>query len=192
MVPGNRSSFRVDVSAAILDDLRSRLSRTLFTRRSGERPWIAGVDPEYLRELVAYWADGFDWQAREAELNAWPHYRAEIAGRQIHFVHVLGQRSPEVSAPLPLILCHGWPSSFVEMLPLVNRLTDPGSYGGDPAEAFDVVVPSLPGFLFSELPLGPLTRAAIAEILHVLMTGVLGFERYGAFGGDIGGAATQW
>jgi pimeloyl-ACP methyl ester carboxylesterase len=184
--------FRIDVSDEILDDLRSRLSRTRFTTPSAERPWDAGVDPEYLRDLVAYWAEGFDWRAREAELNARPHYRAEIAGRQIHFVHVLGRRPPEVPSPLPLILSHGWPSSFVEMLPLVDRLTDPGRHGEDPAAAFDVVVPSLPGFLFSDLPRRPLTRAAIAEVLHSLMTDALGFPRYGAFGGDIGGAATQW
>jgi pimeloyl-ACP methyl ester carboxylesterase len=192
MSPGTSSSFRIDVSDRTLDDLCSRLSRTRFTLRSAEQPWSAGVDPEYLRELVAYWADGFDWRAQEAELNERPHLRAEIAGRQIHFLHVPGRRPPEAAAPLPLILSHGWPSSFVEMLPLVDRLTDPERYGGDPIQAFDVVVPSLPGFLFSDLPSGPLTRAAIAEILHLLMTGVLGFERYGSFGGDIGGAANAW
>ncbi|HEY7049839.1 MAG TPA: epoxide hydrolase [Jatrophihabitantaceae bacterium] len=185
------SPFRIDVSDEVLDDLRSRLTRTRFTTRTDNQPWRAGADPDYLRDLVSYWADEFDWRTRETELNALPHYQAQIGGRRAHFLHVPAVRAAGAT-PLPLILCHGWPSSFVEMLPLVERLTDPTRYGGDPADAFDVVVPSLPGFLYSELPDVPLTRAAIAEILHQLMTGVLGYERYGAFGGDIGGAATAW
>ncbi|RZU72880.1 pimeloyl-ACP methyl ester carboxylesterase [Micromonospora kangleipakensis] len=184
--------FRIDVSDEVLDDLRARVARTRFTDRSGDRPWQGGADPDYLRDLVSYWADGFDWRAREAELNALPHYRAKIGGRRLHFVRVAGKRPAGAPAPLPLILSHGWPSSFVEMLPLVDRLTDPARYGGDPAEAFDVVVPSLPGFLWSELPEGPLTRAAMARTLHLLMTDILGHHRYGAFGGDVGGVVTGW
>jgi pimeloyl-ACP methyl ester carboxylesterase len=186
------SPFRVDVSDELLDDLRSRLSRTRFTTRSGDQPWRAGTDPDYLRHLVAYWIDGFDWGAREAELNALPHYQAQIGGQRLHFLRIPGMRPAGAPAPLPLILSHGWPSCFVEMLPLADRLTDPAKYGGDPADAFDVVVPSLPGFLYSELPKGPLTRAAMAQILHQLMTDVLGYHRYGAFGGDIGGVVTGW
>ncbi|GAA4260165.1 epoxide hydrolase family protein [Dactylosporangium darangshiense] len=186
------SPFRIDVSDEILDDLGSRLARTRFTVPSGDRPWRAGTDPDYLRHLVSYWIDGFDWRAREAELNALPHYLAQISGRRMHFLHIPGTRPADAPAPLPLILSHGWPSSFVEMLPLVDRLTNPARYGGNPADAFDVVVPSLPGFLYSELPNGPLTRAAMAQALHLLMTDVLGYERYGAFGGDIGGVVTGW
>jgi pimeloyl-ACP methyl ester carboxylesterase len=180
--------FRIEVSDEELDDLRSRLSQTRFTTRSGGQPWQGGADPDYLRGLVAYWRDGFDWRAREAELNLLSHYRAEIAGRQIHFLHLPAKGV----ARLPLILSHGWPSSFVEMLPLAARLADPARFGGDPADAYDVVIPSLPGFLYSDLPDRPLTRKAIAETLHALMTEVLGYQRYGAFGGDIGGAATAW
>ncbi|MEV0427553.1 epoxide hydrolase family protein [Micromonospora sp. NPDC050495] len=186
------SPFRIDVSDEVLDDLRARLARTRFTDRSGDRPWQAGADPDYLRDLVSYWADGFDWRAREAELNALPHYQARIGGRRLHFLHLPGVRPAGAPAPLPLILGHGWPSSFVEMLPLADRLTDPAKYGADPADAFDVVVPSLPGFLYSELPKGPLTRAAMAQTLHLLMTDVLGYQRYGAFGGDVGGVVTGW
>lgn len=184
--------FRIDVTDEVLDDLRARLARTRFTDRSGDQPWRAGADPDYLRHLVSYWVDGFDWRAREVELNALPHYQAQIGGRRMHFLRVRGARPAGAPAPLPLLLSHGWPSSFVEMLPLVDRLTNPAGYGVDPAHAFDVVVPSLPGFLYSELPKGPLTRAAMAQTLHALMTDVLGYQRYGAFGGDIGGVVTGW
>ena len=113
---------------------------------------------------------------------------AHIDGTRTHFLKISGNGP----APMPLLLSHGWPSSFVEMLPLAARLADPGRYGGDPADAFDVVIPSMPGFLYSDLPAEPLTRAAMARTLHALMTEVLGYERYGAFGGDIGGVATGW
>jgi pimeloyl-ACP methyl ester carboxylesterase len=186
------SPFRIDVSDEVLDDLRARLTRTRFTDRSGDQPWRAGTDPDYLRHLVSYWVDGFNWRAREADLNALPHYQAQIGGRRMHFLRVPGARPAGAPAPLPVILSHGWPSSFVEMLPLVDRLTNPAKYGGDPADAFDVVVPSLPGFLYSELPKGPLTRASMAQTLHLLMTDVLGYQRYGAFGGDVGGVVTGW
>lgn len=186
------SPFRIDVSDEVLDDLRARLARTRFTDRSGEEPWQAGTDPDYLRHLVSYWIDGFNWRAREAELNALPHYQAQIGGRRMHFLRIPAARPAGAPAPLPLILSHGWPSCFVEMLPLVDRLTNPAKYGGDPAEAFDVVVPSLPGFLYSQLPKGPLTRASMAQTSHLLMTDVLGYQRYGAFGGDVGGVVTGW
>ncbi|WP_328849432.1 epoxide hydrolase family protein [Micromonospora zamorensis] len=180
------SSFRIDVPDAVLDDLRARLARTRFTDRSGNQPWQGGVDPDHLRDLVSYWHDGFDWRAREAELNAYPQHLAVVGGRKLHFLHVRAARPAGTPAPLPLILSHGWPSSFVEMLPLVDRLTSPAGGG------FDVVVPSLPGFGFSEVPDEPVTRALLARTLHELMTDVLGYERYGAFGGDVGGVVTGW
>ncbi|MEU8114100.1 epoxide hydrolase family protein [Micromonospora sp. NPDC048947] len=180
------SSFRIDVPDAVLDDLRARLARTRFTDRSGNQPWQGGVDPDYLRDLVSYWHDGYDWRAREAELNAYPQHLAVVGGRKLHFLHVRAARPAGTPAPLPLILSHGWPSSFIEMLPLVDRLTSPAGGG------FDVVVPSLPGFGFSEVPNEPVTRALLARTLHELMTDVLGYERYGAFGGDVGGVVTGW
>ncbi|MFI0464017.1 epoxide hydrolase family protein [Saccharopolyspora sp. 5N102] len=184
--------FRISVPDDVLDDLRIRLSRTRFTTASDSARWAGGTDPDYLRELVAYWADGFDWRAAEAALNAYPHYLAEVAGRKVHFVHLRGKRADGAPAPLPLVLTHGWPSSFVEMLRVAGPLTDPAAHGGDPADAFDVIIPSLPGFLFSELPAAPFTRRGVAEIWHELMTGTLGYQRFGAFGGDIGGGVTQW
>ncbi|WP_433337371.1 epoxide hydrolase family protein [Spirillospora sp. CA-294931] len=184
--------FQISVPDAVLDDLRERLRRTRFTTASDSAFWAAGVDPAYLRELVAYWADGYDWRAAETALNAYPHFVAQVGGRQVHFVHLRGRRPGGAPAPLPLVMTHGWPSSFVEMLKAAERLADPASHGGDPADAFDVVVPSLPGFLFSELPDGPFTRRGVAEIWHSLMTRTLGYRRFGAFGGDIGGGVTQW
>lgn len=183
--------FQIAVPDDVLADLRSRLARAQFTSPTSRGLWEAGADPAYLRDLVAYWLRDFDWRRREEELNTFPQYRADAAGVSVHFLWIEGVGA-RAGSTLPLILSHGWPSSFVEMLPLAERLADPGRFGGNPADAFDVVVPSLPGFLYSDLPAAPLTRAAIAETLHALMTDVLGYWRYGAFGGDIGGAATGW
>lgn len=191
MSPEIAQAFEIAVPDEILDDLRRRLTRARFATRSDDVPWKAGADPEYLRDLADYWTNGFDWRDRERQLNRLSHHRARFGGRQIHFIHVPGV-GPGSGVTRPLILSHGWPSSFVEMLPLADRLADPTRYGGDPGDAFDVVIPSLPGFLYSELPAEPLTRPAIAKTLHSLMTEVLGYNRYGAFGGDIGGAATAW
>jgi pimeloyl-ACP methyl ester carboxylesterase len=186
------SSFQIHVSEDVVADLRARLERTRFTQASDTEFWAAGTDPDYLRELVAYWADGFDWRRAERALNAYPHYVADVAGRRVHFVHLRGQ-VPEGSSPaLPLIMTHGWPSSFVEMLRVAERLADSVSAGAELADAFDVVIPSLPGFLYSDLPREPFTRRGVATIWHELMTRVLQYPRFGAFGGDIGGGITQW
>jgi pimeloyl-ACP methyl ester carboxylesterase len=184
------TSFRIRVSDDVLNDLRLRLARTRFTAASDPAFWAAGTDPGYLRELVTYWADGFDWRAAERALNSYPHYVAEVAGRRVHFVHLRGQAARGAPSPVPLIMTHGWPSSFVEMLQAGRLLADPAS--ADRADAFDVVIPSLPGFMFSELPREPFTRRGVAELWHELMTQVLGYRRFGAFGGDIGGGVTQW
>jgi pimeloyl-ACP methyl ester carboxylesterase len=185
-------SFRIRVPDDVLNDLRMRLARTRFTAASDPAFWAAGTDPGYLRELVTYWADGFDWRAAERALNTYPHYVAEVAGRRVHFVHLRAAASEGGPCPLPLIMTHGWPSSFVEMLQAGRLLADPASVGRDRADAFDVVIPSLPGFLYSELPREPFTRRRVAELWHELMTQVLGYRRFGAFGGDIGGGVTQW
>ncbi len=162
--------FSISVASETLDDLRARLEKTRFTTPSASG-WDAGVDPAYLRSLVDYWAHDFDWRGAEARLNAYPQF----TDRGQHFVHVRRD-----STRPPVLLAHGWPSSFLEMLPLLDLLE------------VDVVVPSLPGFLFSALPDGPLTRRAIAEVFHTLMTQTLGYDRYFVFGGDIGGAAGGW
>ncbi|HZM82553.1 MAG TPA: epoxide hydrolase N-terminal domain-containing protein [Candidatus Limnocylindrales bacterium] len=117
------SPFRIDVSDEVLDDLRARLARTRFTERSGDQPWLA--DPDYLRELVSYWVDEFDWRAREAQLNALPHYQTQIGGRRMHFLRVPGARAAGAPAPLPLILSHGWP---VNVAPLPHSRIPPSTW----------------------------------------------------------------
>ena len=170
--------FRIEVADDVLDDLRTRLLRTRFTTPSDAEPGRAGFDPAYLRELVTRWADGFDWRAREEQLNAYPQFRT-TGDAPLHFIHV---RAAEPTG-VPIVLLHGWPSSFLEMLPLLDRLT---------AAGHDVVVPTLPGFGFSSLQPGHWTRNGTAEAFHDLMTRELGYDRYGAFGGDIGGTVAAW
>ncbi|MFF3632153.1 epoxide hydrolase family protein [Streptomyces sp. NPDC002164] len=169
--------YTVVVSDAVLDDLRDRILRTRWPDGAPGEPWSQGVDREYLQDLLAYWADGFDWRAQERALNRYEHRMAEIDGVRIHFVH---HRAP--GGGIPLVLTHGWPSTFVEMLDLVDRLSD----------RFDLVVPSLPGYAFSQRPprVG-VDREFVAGLWHRLMQG-LGYERYGACGGDFGaGIATH-
>ncbi|MCZ4126214.1 epoxide hydrolase family protein [Streptomyces sp. H39-S7] len=185
--------FTIDVPETVLADLKVRLARTrLPTRTPGDR-WAAGTDPDYLRELLGYWVDGFDWRARERWLNSFPQYLADVGGQTVHFAHVRGVRTAGGPAPLPLVVTHGWPYSFAEMLPLVSLLTDPAAHGGDAGDAFDVVVPSLPGFGYSTLPQsGPVTGPAVAETWARLMTDVLGYPRFGTYGEDIGSSVSHW
>ncbi|MFF2109142.1 epoxide hydrolase family protein [Rhodococcus koreensis] len=174
--------FRIDIAQAQLDDLAARLARTRFGTPLPGDDWKTGVPTSYLVELVAYWRDEFDWRAQEKSLNTFPQFVTEIDGQNIHFLHV---RSPEPDA-LPLVLTHGWPGSFVEFLDVIGPLTDPVAHGGNPADAFHVVVPSLPGFGFS----GPVRESGwsihrIAGAWAELMSR-LGYDRYGVQGGDIG------
>jgi epoxide hydrolase len=173
--------FRIDVPQNDVDDLRDRLARTRWPDLPGE-DWSTGVPLAYLKELAGYWGNGFDWRANEARLNGFPQFTTEIDGQTIHFLHV---RSPEPEA-LPLVVTHGYPSSIAEFRDLIGPLTDPRAHGGDAADAFHVVAPSLPGFGFSS-PLSDTgwesTRTAKA---WVELMGRLGYERYGAHGGDIG------
>jgi pimeloyl-ACP methyl ester carboxylesterase len=173
--------------------LRRRLTHARFVTRTTSTPWQAGTDPDYLRELVAYWTNTFDWRTYEREINAIPQYLADVDGLSIHYLHIPGVRVTGQAEPLPLILSHGWPSSFIEMLLLLPLLTDPGNHGGDSADAFDVVIPSLPGFAFSQVPTAkPVTRPLIADLWANLMTDVLGYRRFGAYGGDIGASITNF
>ena len=175
-------SFRIEVPDAELDDLRERLNAVRWPERETVRDWSQGVPLEYMRELCAYWAAGYDWRATEARLNALPQFRAEIDGLGIHFIHV---RSPHPDA-LPLVMTHGWPGSIVEFIKVIGPLSDPSAYGGDRADAFHVVSPSLPGYGFSDKPQRPgwgveRIAAAWAELMARL-----GYERYGAQGSDWG------
>jgi pimeloyl-ACP methyl ester carboxylesterase len=179
--------FKLDVPESELDDLRERLRRTRWPAAAPGDPWIYGTDLAYLKELVAYWLDGYNWRAWEARLNELPQFIAPVDGRDVHFVHVRG-KGPN---PLPLLISHGWPGSFVEMLDVIGPLADPAAHGGDPADAFDVVVPSLPGYGFSAPATEPgMTPRAIANVFARLMTDVLGYPRFAAQGGDWGAIIT--
>lgn len=177
--------FSVHVPDRVLDDLRRRLEETRFPDAVSEG-WEDGASLSEMRELVAFWRDRFSWRRAEEELNRLPQFRAKIDGETVHFVHVRG-RGPR---PMPLVVTHGWPGSFVEMRKLIPLLADPGARGGDPADAFDVVVPSLPGYGFSGRPSSPGMNAfRVAALWARLMEG-LGYTRFGAQGGDFGASVT--
>ncbi len=186
MSPPRIEPFSIQIEEEVLSDLKARIRNTRWPEPAPGASWGQGTDLEYLKEIVAYWADEFDWRVQERGLNAFHHFRAELDGVRIHFVHERARHGRGI----PLILTHGWPSSFVELLPLVPFLTDPGAHGIK-GPAFDVVIPSLPGYGFSERPArtGVTTRYTAGR-WHQLMRG-LGYERYGAQGGDFGaGVAT--
>ena len=180
--------FTVTVPQSVLDDLKDRLARTRWTDELEGAGWDYGTNLAYLKTLVDYWQHTFDWRVQEKKLNQFAHFRADIDGFGIHFIHERG-RGPK---PLPLILTHGWPGSFFEMLKILPLLTDPAGHGGDPADSFDVIVPSLPGFGFSDHPnVRGMTTAKTAELWARLMTEALGYHRFAAAGGDIGAGVTQ-
>jgi len=185
--------FRIAVDDAVLEDLKDRLRRTRWPEAETVEDWSQGVPLAWLQEVCAYWADGYDWRARERALNRFDQFVAKAGGLDVHFVHV---RSPEPGA-VPLILTHGWPGSVVEFAKVIGPLTDPVAHGGEAGDAFDVVCPSLPGYGFSAKPteVGWGTDR-ISECWGELMAG-LGYERYGAQGGDWGSGvsialATLW
>lgn len=179
--------FQVEVPDGVLVDLRERLARTRWPDEVDNATWRYGAQVAYLRELMEYWALGFDWRQQERAINAFSHYRTRIGDVPIHFIHEPG-RGP---APLPLILSHGWPWTFWDFNKVIGPLADPAATGGDPADAFHVVVPSLPGFAYST----PLERPGVnawatADLWVELMASRLGYERFGAHGGDWGAGIT--
>ena len=193
-VPGVRPAtaeaitpFRINVPDADLLDLKQRLARSRLPDELNGANWDYGTNGTYLRELVAYWRDRFDWRAQERRLNRFEQFTTTIDGLQIHFIH---RRSREPNA-LPLLITHGWPGSFAEFDKIIEQLTDPVAYGGRAEDAFDVVVPSIPGFGFSERPHERgYSPAKIAGLFTALMAR-LGYTRYGAQGGDFGSAITR-
>lgn len=180
--------FTLHVPEEAIADLRDRLARTRLPDQAPEPPCTYGTDAGYLRDLITYWRDGFDWRAQEARLNAFPQYRVPLHGIDVHFLHVPG----EGPAPLPLLLSHGWPGSVFEFTEIIPRLTQPSRFGGDPADAFTVVAPSLPGYGLSFRPgQKRFGVEAIADALADLMTEVLGHRRFAAQGGDWGAFVTS-
>ncbi|MGW6023674.1 epoxide hydrolase family protein [Streptomyces sp. NPDC055099] len=178
----------IHVPDAVLDDLRARLRLTRWPDDVGNDDGYYGVRRGYLQELAEYWLDGYDWRKAEAAINSYEHYRVRVDGVPVHFM-----RRPGVGpAPTPLILTHGWPWTFWHWSKVVDRLADPAASGGDPADAFDVIVPSLPGFGFSApLPDHPdMNFWKVADLWHTLMTETLGHEKYAAAGCDVGALVT--
>ena len=179
--------FRIDIPQAELDDLRDRLGRTRWPDQLPGVGWDYGIALDDVRELAEYWRTGYDWRVHERRLNSFPQFTTEIDGQVVHFLHV---RSASPGA-MPLIMTHGWPGSVVEFMEIIGPLTDPGAHGGDPGDAFHMVVPSIPGFGFS----GP-TRERGWNVTRVArawdsLMGRLGYQRYGAQGGDWGSAISR-
>ncbi|MBV9919627.1 MAG: alpha/beta fold hydrolase [Pseudonocardia sp.] len=182
--------FAPETDPAALDDLRARLRATRWPDAPEDAGWALGTDVAYLRELVEYWADGFEWPAQQAALARLPRFHVPLDGGRTHFVHV---RAAASSGPvLPLVLGHGWPDSFWRYTKVIPLLTDPGAHGADPADAFDVVVPDMPGYGYSDRPTGPPPDSiAVADRWAKLMT-VLGYQQFGAAGGDIGSHVSRY
>jgi pimeloyl-ACP methyl ester carboxylesterase len=176
--------FTIDVPDNVLADLQRRLDATRWPDEIDSAGWEFGSNLAYMRSLAEYWRRGYDWRREEAQLNEVPQYRIKLGGFRIHLVHVRGKGAK----PLPLIITHGWPGSFIEMVKLIPLLTDPSSHGGQAEDTFDVIVPSLPGYGFSDRPrergMGPRTIAA----LWMRLMQELGYTRFGAQGGDWGSA----
>ncbi len=180
--------FTLHVPDSEIADLRERLARTRFPDAAPGEPWAFGTSVDYMRSLVAYWRDGFDWRRQEARLNSFPQFKFSRDDIDLHFLHVPG-KGPK---PTPLLLMHGWPGSVFEFLDFIPRLTDPAAFGGDPADAFTIVAPSLPGYGLSFRP--GQKRCGVEEIAACMveLLGSLGYERFAVQGGDWGGITAAY
>ena len=179
--------FTVDIPQATIDRIISRVREARWPARLDAADWRYGANFDYMKALAAYWTERFDWRRAEANLNRYPQFVVRLGDHDIHFYHVRGH-GPK---PMPLILTHGWPGSTFEFLEAIGPLTDPASFGGAAEDAFDVVIPSLPGFGFSSKPKGrPIGAPTTAALWNRLMTDVLGYRKYGAQGGDVGSVVT--
>jgi microsomal epoxide hydrolase len=181
--------FHIQVEEKEFNNLRAKLGQVRWPDQMDGAEWEQGTELSYLQSLVAYWRDSFNWRQQEAELNRLAHFRSEVDGLSIHFIHERGVGH----SPLPIILTHGWPDSFTRYQKIIPLLTDPASHGGDPMDSFDVIVPSLPGFGFSSRPnLRGVNSFQVAELWAKLMTKELGYPRFAAAGGDIGSGVTRY
>jgi pimeloyl-ACP methyl ester carboxylesterase len=188
--------FVAQTAPAVIEDLRARLRATRWPDAPQDAGWSLGTDVGYLRELVGYWAEEFDWPAQEAALAQLPRFRVPLGGLGIHFVHARAAaptgRAGSAGPVLPLVLSHGWPDSFWRYAKVIPLLTDPGAHGADPADAFDVVVPDMPGYGYSDRPAGPVLNSIDVAGLWAELMRVLGYERFGAAGGDIGSHVSRY
>ena len=174
--------FRIDVPQAKLDRIWSRLREAEWPDQPAGRPWTYGTSVAAMRDLVAYWTGQYDWRAREAMMNRFPHYLTKVEGHDVHFLHVQGSGK----RPRPILLSHGWPGSFVEFLKVIEPLAHPERFGGNPDDAFSVVVPSLIGTGFSAKPAKPVAPVMMARLFDQVMVERLGYRDYIAQGGDLG------
>jgi pimeloyl-ACP methyl ester carboxylesterase len=179
--------FRIDVEKSVLDDLQERLAKTRFATGTEGAGWDYGTNPTYLEDLCGYWRHAFDWRKQESYLNSFKHFRADVDGVGLHFIHEKGKGDN----PIPLLLVHGWPDSFARFLKVIPMLTDPAAHGSDPQPSFDVIVPSLPGFGFSDRPRKQGLTFGFGDLLHKLMVEELGYRRFAVQGGDWGGAVAE-
>ena len=192
--------FKVDIPERALIDLDERLRRWRPAPAIADNgSWAAGTDPDFLAELVAYWRHGYDWQRCQEAINRWPNSQVDIGPQRLHVLREPGTEIEDAPRPLPLVITHGWPGSIVEFLHIIDVLAHPENHGGDPLDAFDVIVPSLPGYGFSAPPvrvdgsLGPIGPRAIAGLWHKLVHEKLNYRRpYGAQGGDWGAVVSSW
>ena len=184
----NVTPFRHQVPDAVLDDILVRVAAYPWHEMPDDGGWDYGTNMDYLKELCAYWVDGFDWRAQEARLNRFSNFRAPVDGIDMHFIYERGSGEN----PMPLMISHGWPGSVAEFVNIIEPLAHPERFGGDVADAFTVVAPSLPGFAFSGRPPRPYGPRKMAAIINALMTDTLGFCSYLAQGGDWGGAVCSW
>lgn len=180
-------TFRIDVPELILDDLQARLKQTRFAPGLAGAGWDRGTSPAYLEDLCRYWHRDFDWRRQERHLNTFRQFRTEVDGVGLHFIHERGKGSD----PIPLLLIHGWPDSFARFLKIIPMLTDPGPHGADIQPSFDVIVPSLPGFGFSDRPRRQGLTFAFGDLLHKLMVDRLGYRRFAVHGGDWGATVAE-
>ena len=185
--PSAVERFEIHVPDEVLADLRRRLDRARLGLEDSSDGWDLGMHPGYLRSLLDHWRGAYDWRAHERRLNGFRQFTASVDGTRLHFIHERGRGA----TPRPLLLTHGFPDSFYRFHELIPRLTDPASHGGDAADAFDVVVPSLPGYAFSEPRRDHGGLFGFGDLLHALMHDVLGYERFAAHGGDWGSTITE-
>lgn len=179
--------FRIEIKQSILDDLQERLSRSRLASGMKEAGWDYGVSPAYLEELCRYWRSEFDWRKQESHLNSFKQFRTEVDGVGLHFIHERGKSENAI----PLLLVHGWPDSFARFLKIIPLLTDPAAHGATGQPCFDVVVPSLPGFGFSDRPQKPGLTFNFADLLKKLMVKELGYSRFAMQGGDWGASVAE-
>ena len=182
-------NFNIDISSELLEDLSTRLKDTKWPNGKDCSHWEYGTNKEYLQNFVAYWIEEYDWKKQEKQLNSYPQFKCMVDDVDIHFIHIKGKGEN----PIPIILTHGWPDSFIRYQKVIPILTDPARFGRNPNDSFDVVIPSLPGFGFSTLPGSRgVNNADIADMWKQLMTEKLGYEKFGALGGDMGSGVTRY